>query len=401
MLRSIQSARLLLEVAVLLCLVGCAQDRPRPSVPPSAPSGPVHELMLAGEATERSGDVEGSLREYRAAIDQDPAAVRLHLRYTKVMLGQGRGAQLRREYEVRAARAGASDAERTVAERLRTDGSSSALRRVYTAAAERRPQVPWWRLALAEVETMEADAWNQKRLDAIDRGDREGEEQAFAQSRGAVRRANRAVEQAGRLGPRLAEVWLYRGYLRSVEGDLQRSDTAREASFEAALLSFETATQMDPDLVEAWAGLGDVSFRLEELRDSLVAYLEAVERAPADGELRSSLGVVLHEIGRLREAAEQYRQAARLRPWDADPLLRLGDALADAENWNKALTAYRQALKRDAKAVEAHYKMGAVLEYLRRPSEARAAYERYVAQDGERTDIVERRIERLLRAEGR
>ena len=365
------------------------------------PSGPPYRVMRVGEAAAQRGDVDAALEHFRAAIEADPGAIRPHLRYTRAMLAQGRHTLLRREYAERAARPGATDAERTMAERLQTNGASSALRRVYAAAARRTPNSPWWRLALAEVETMEADAWNRKRHEAVERGDREAETQAFAQARGAVRRANRAVEQAARLDAGLAEVWLYRGFLRSVEGDLQDSEASRTAGYEAAKLCFSTATQMDPTLVEAWSGLGEASFELEDLRDSLVAYLEAVQRAPADGALRISVGVVLHEIGRLREAAEQYRQAAALRPWDADPLLRLGDALADAENWNKALDAYQAALDLDAEAVEGHYKMGAVLEYRNRPSEARAAYERYVAMDGERADVVQRRIERLLRAERR
>jgi tetratricopeptide (TPR) repeat protein len=382
---------------VLPLLAGCAQE-PAP-VRRSAPVGPVQTQMLQGEAAARHGDVDGAIEVYRAAIARDPAAVRPHLRYVRAMLAQGRGAEVRVEYQARSERPGASDAERTLAQRLQTNGASSALRQVYREATLRAPGSPWWLLALAEVETMEADAWNRKRLSAIERGDREAEEQAFAQSRGAVRRANRAVERAGRLAPELAEVWLYRGYLRSVEGDLQRAEAGRLASYEAAQLSFETATQRDPDLVEAWTGLGEASFELGEQRESLVAYLHAVRQAPVDGELRMALGVVLHDIGLLRDAAAQYREAAALRPWDADPLLRLGDALADAENWNLALSAYEAALERDAEAVDGHYKMGAVLEFRNRPGEARAAYERYVAMDGERSDLVKRRIERLLRAE--
>ena len=383
----------------LLVLTACTQDMNR--VRPSAPSGRSHALMLTAATSGQTGDLERALTEYRHAIEADRAAVRPHLYYVRAMLAQGRGAALRREYEARVAAPGASDAERTIAERLRTSGASSALRRVYTAAAERAPESPWWRLALAEVETMEAEAWNRKRLEAVDRGDREEVGRASRQARGAVRRANRAIERAGRIDAGLAEVWLYRGYLRAVEGDLQASDAARTASFEAAAVAFDTATKMDADLLEAWAGLGDASFQLGEFRDSLIAYLEAVDRAPGDGQLRTSLAVVLHEVGRLREAARQYSEAARLRPWDADPLLRLGDALADAENWNKALDAYKAALRRDGEAIEAHYKMGAVLEYRNRPGEARAAYERYVAHGGEKEDIAKRRIERLLRAERR
>jgi len=367
------------------------------AAPPSAPA----RLVSKAEALRGAGGAESALAGYRAAIQEDRAAVRPHLNYVRAMLSLGRRAALHREYEQRVGAGQATDAERTIAERLRTNGASSALRRVYAAASDRNPQSPWWQLALAEVEIAEADAWNRRRLDAIERGDRKEERQAFGQSRGAVGRAQRAVERAGRLAPDLAEVHLYRGLLRAVEGDLHPGGLAREAAYRGAAESFTQVTRLDPTLVEGWRGLGDVQFRLDELRGSLIAYLRAVSLAPADGTLRVSLGVVLHQVGRLREAAQQYREAARLRNWDAGPLIRLGDALADAENWDKALAAYRRALKRDPRALEAHVKMGALLEYRHRPREARAAYERYVAQGGERSGTVERRIERLLRAERR
>lgn len=395
---ALPAGRVLALLAGALCLGACATKAPLP--PPAAPSVG-RAALRPGQAHEAAGQTESALADYRAATVAHPEAVRPHLRYVKAMLALGRRAEVRREYEARAARPGATDSERTIAERLSTNGSSSALRRVYAAAARRNPRSPWWPLALVEVETAEADAWNERRAAAIDRAERDAEREAYAQSMGAIHRAQRALRQATRLAPDLAEVHLYRGFLRAVEGDLQPTAPAREAGYRAAAAAFEQATARDASLEAGWAGLGDVRYRLGDLRESLVAYLKAVHLAPGDADLRISLGVVLHEIGRLREAAAQYRQAADLRAWDPDPVLRYGDARADAGDWTGALAAYREALQRDPSAVEAHYKMGAVYEHLERPGEARAAYERYVAQGGPRAAAVRRRIERLLRAESR
>lgn len=359
------------------------------------------EGVAAANAEAGAGKVEASLIAYREATERTPAEVRPHLRYARAMLRQGRRAQLRDEYAARAAKPGATDAERTLAERLRTNGASSALRRVYTAAAERNPETPWWWLAVAEVEIAEADAWNHRRLDAIDRRDRNAERDAFLQARGYVRRAQRALNRVKEVDRNLAELHLYRGHLRAVEGDMQVNAAARDASFRAAADAFATATRRSPTLVEAWAGLGDVQYRLDEQREAMIAYLEAVKLSPADADLRIGLGVVLHDIGRLREAGEQYQQAAALRPWDGDPMLRYGDARADAEDYRGALAAYEAALKRDPKAVDAHYRMGVIHEYFGRLGEARAAFDRYVNQGGPKADQVERRIERLLRRETR
>jgi tetratricopeptide (TPR) repeat protein len=360
----------------------------------------VRSVLSEGDVLRRSGREEESLAYYAEAVQQDPAAVPAHLRYVSTLVGLGRRSQAREIYRARAAAPDATDADRTMSQRLETNGASSALRRVYTAAAERSPQTPWWRLALAEVEIAEADAWIRLREEAIEKGDRAAERKAYAQARGALQRGEAALDRATAVAPRLAEVDLYRGVLRAVEGDLHAGAAAQLAAYRSAEAAFARAAATDPDLVEAWAGLGDVRMRTGDLRESLEAYLEAVQRSPADASLREAMGVILQRVERYGEAAEQYRQAAVLAPRNAGPWLRLGDAYAEDERWEQALDAYAEAFRRDGAAVEAHYKAGTVLEYLGRFGEARAAYERYVDQGGKRAGAVERRIERLLRAEG-
>ncbi len=384
-------------VLLALASVACSRD-PRTLLPRETPT-PAELSFGAADRAASTGNVDSALATYRQAIEMDRAAVRPHLRYVRAMLALGRRAELRRMYDARAAAPDATDAERTIAERLRTTGASSDLRRVYTLAAERNPESPWWRVALAEVEIAEADAWNERRLKAIERADRKEQVVAFRQSVRAIRAAQRALERAAEIDAKLAEVHLYRGFLRAVEGDLQPTAPARDAAYRAAEAAFDAAVSRSPDMVEAWSALGDVRFRLGDKRGSLMAFLEAAKRAPGDATLRVSLGVVLHEAERYQEAAEQYRYAAEIHSWDASPLLRMGDALADDEQWDAALAAYQAALKRDPKAVEAHRKTGTILEFLERPGEARLAYERYVEADGSRASSVKRRIERILRAE--
>lgn len=387
-------------VVLALAVAAACQAQVGADLPP-APETPADEAVAVGASRAGQGKTEASLAAFQAATEAAPAAVRPHLRYARAMLAQGRRAQVRAEYDARAARPGATDAERTMAERLRTSGASSELRRVYIAAAERNPESIWWRLALVEVESAEADAWNHRRLDAIERRDRNAERKAYLQARRGIRHAQRWLAAAKEIDPDLAELHLYRGHLRALEGDMQTTAPARTAAWRAAADAFATATRRRPKLVEAWAGLGDVQYRLDELRAAMVAYLEAVRLAPADADLRLGLGVVLHEVGRLREAATQYQQAAVLRPWDGDPMLRYGDARADAQDFPGALAAYEEALERDPKAVDAHYRIGLIHEHFGRFGQARAAYDRYINQGGPRADVVERRIERLLRRETR
>jgi len=382
----------------LLVLVACAGRRvPVPGPRSATPT--VRCKLAAADELLRTGKDDEALAVYAEAVIENPASVPAHLHYVSTLCALGRRSEARSVYRERAARPAASDVERTMAARLETDGSSSALRRVYALASERTPDSPWWRLAMAEVEIAEASAWNRRRVDAVDRGDREEERRALAQARGALERAARALERAQASGPGLAEIDLYRGHLRAVEGDVLPGAVGSKAAYAAAASAFRRAASRDPDLVEAWEGLGEVQLRTGDTKASLEAYLEAARRSPADARLRVAVGVVLQRIERYGEAAEQYREAARLAPNDPGPWEHLGDAYAGDEKWDEALDAYAQALRRDAAVVDAHYRRATILEHIGRLGEARAEYELYLSQGGDRESTVRRRVERLLRAQ--
>ncbi len=395
--RTVATAVLALILGSTL-LAACTPGLRVPTSPRSAPA-PLRPVLAEGDRLRRAGKEEQALDLYERAVAREPLCVPAHLRYVGTLTDLGRRSEARRVYRARAARPEAGEPDRTMARRLETDGSSSALRRVYALAAERSPTEVWWRLALVEIEIGEAEAWNRRREKAIDRGDKDEEREAFAQASTALQRGADQLQRIAARGDTLAEVDLYRGHLRAVEGDVHAGAVASTAAYRAAELAFHRATLRDPDLLEAWEGLGDVRLRVGDHRGSLVAYTEAARLAPADAHLRISVGVVLQRVERFREAAEQFREAAVLAPRDADPWLRLGDARAEDDRWDEALAAYDEALRRDATAIEAHYKKATVYEHLGRLGEARASYERYENQGGERSSLVRRRIERLLRAQ--
>lgn len=383
-------AGLSLPIALLAaCASGGASRAP---APPGADGGAV------ASRDEATGVIAPSPESLGAARDRAPGDVRAHLAYVEALVAGGRRSRARDEYAARARAPGALEVDRVLAERLASDGASSTLRRLYAAAAAREPAVPWWPLALAEVELAEADAWNQRRLKAIDAGDRAAETKAYGQARGALARAEADLAGAARLDATLPETALYRGHLRALEGDVHGGAAARQAAYRAALDAFQHAVALDRESLAAWAGLADVAGRLGEANESLKAWLEVARRSPGDPEARRSVATLLHQQGRQAEAVEQYRVLATLRPGEGEPWLRMGDALADLERWEEALAAYEEALRRDGALLESHVRMGAVHEHRGRLPEARAAYQRYVDQGGPKRAEIERRLERLLHA---
>lgn len=385
-----------LSLAAGVALLGCGcvgAMLPQPAGELVAPTP-----LQAAEAQRRSGDLEGAARAYADLRAARPSEVPAHLGYVRTLLEAGRRSAAREEYAARAAAPGAQEVDRVLAERLAGDGASSTLRDLYQRAMAREPMVPWWPLGWAEVELAEADAWRLRREAARAEGDRGAETGADQQARGALRRADRALERAAGLEGAAFEVEVLRGYVRAVEGDLAATSAARQAAYRAALDCFERVTVLAPARADGWYGLADMQTRLGDSGESLRGWMEAARRAPADAYPRMELGRTLQQLGRVEDAARSYEQAAVLRPRWAEPWIRIGDSYAEDERWEPAASAYREALARDAGAVEAWARLGAVLEQRGDRDGAREAYRRYLEQGGERQQAVQRALERMDRA---
>ncbi len=389
--------RLVAASAIVLAISGCRASAPRaPSQQRAAAIDPARALRAQGDAARRDGRIDEAIELYERAIAADRTAVPSHLRLVETLTSAGRRRVALDRYTARATARDATEIDRVMAARLATDGSPAAVRSVYVAAAKRSPDDPWWRLALAEVDLAAAERALASRGEARAVGDRPRAELYDDRAHRALDRAQSAVENAGKRGPSIPEVSLYRGLVRSLEGDMLAGSSARTAAYRAAIEAFRRATVEAPDLVEAWANLGDANARAGEKAAAIEAWQAAVRLAPNDADLREGLGLALHDAERDSDAASQYAEAARLRPRDARPLLSVGDSWAAAGNFERALASYDEALVRDSSLVEAYAKRGATLEHLGRLAEARESYAAYVERDGKNSADVSRRIERIL-----
>lgn len=393
---------LLLALVVALLAGACSQGAggARAARAPAAPAPPVVASPLgAGDAARREGRAEDALAAYERALAARPDSVPAHLRYVAALLALGRRSVARDVYARRANAPGARPVDRVMAERLETDGSTAAVRAVYARAAQSWPEDPWWKLALAELDLADAADGVKKGDEARESGDSGGARSAFKGAREALARANAEIERAAARAPSLAEVDLYRGVAASLAGDLAAGEVAKARYVEAAA-AFRRATERDPSLVDAWAGLADAAYRAGDAAGALDAWVAAVRLAPGDAGLREGAGLALHDLSRHAEAAAQYVEAARAAPANANALVLAGDAFAAAGAYDDALHAYEGALERDPTLVDVYARKGAVLERTGRPIEARRAYGAYLSHGGPREAEIRRRIERLALGEG-
>jgi tetratricopeptide (TPR) repeat protein len=379
---------------LLLSSAACASKGPSRAAVARAPT-PLRARLAHADAVQRAGDDDRAAALYEAIVSERPEWVPAHLRLVSNLSSRGLRRRARDLYEARAARPAATDADRTMAERLSGDGSDDDLRRVYSSAVRRAPGNAWWRLALAEIELGVAQESLARATDGDAAGDGARAQKERAAARTALADGTRHLDEAARLDPSLPETSLYRGLALSLGADLARGGEARRLAHEEAAAAFARASTADPELVEAWIGLGDAKSRAGKDGEALLAYVRALRLAPSDPDLRESAARVLRSLDRPLDAAEQYHAAAVLRPRSAAPLVALGDALSEAGRSADALSAYAEALRREPTAVEAHRRAGAVYESMGRVAQARASYGEYVRQGGADADAVRRRIERL------
>jgi tetratricopeptide (TPR) repeat protein len=114
--------------------------------------------------------------------------------------------------------------------------------------------------------------------------------------------------------------------------------------FGRALTSYHEALRRDPDVVEAWAGLGSLHGQLG-LRDEAVAdFREVVRLEPAQAVAWYNLGLLYRRQGRQEEAVAAYREALRHQPDMAEAWYGLGTVQTSLGLGADATVAFRRAV---------------------------------------------------------
>ena len=215
---------------------------------------------------------------------------------------------------------------------------------------------------------------------------------------GAMDAAQRHLERAAGLDPRLASVDTLLGQVYSAQGQhakaIERLERAVErepnSPMPRTLLGITLSLRGDKERsvaeLERAATLGPdnpaVHYYLGLARLDLLRYPEAVtalERAAAldadDRDTALNLAWALLGQGRPQAAAERLLELERRRPRDAVVAFLLGESQRRAGDVDGALAAYGRALQIDARMLDARFSRGTV-HYLRREvGPARADYE--------------------------
>ena len=115
------------------------------------------------------------------------------------------------------------------------------------------------------------------------------------------------------------------------------------SEYDAAVSAYERARDLRPNNTMTWNNLAAAllhTYRLEEARSALIRSLEIEETATA----RDLLGTVSYFLDDHDKAAENYRRATVLEPDRATHWANLGDALKVLGNEDESRTAYLEAV---------------------------------------------------------
>src|SRR6266566_1702352 len=179
-----------------------------------------------------------------------------------------------------------------------------------------------------------------------------------------------AYDQAIRLDPNLASAYNTKGVVLLI---LQR--------YEEALATFEQTIRLDPSLAYAYNNKGVALRNLQRYEEALAAYEQAIRLDPTGAAAYNGKGGALSKLQRYEEALAAYEQAIRLDPNDASAYNGKGLALADLQRYEEALVAYEQAIRLDPYYAAAYDNKGLALRNLKRHEEALVAFEQVIRLD--------------------
>ena len=145
----------------------------------------------------------------------------------------------------------------------------------------------------------------------------------------------------------------------------------------------ETALELDPDLAEAHAALGEVLTQELRLEEAERAFRRALELNPGSAEVHGGYSLLLVYMGRGSESVSEARRAFELDPLSIGTRIGLAIGLLFTRDYDGALDEAARILELEPENADAHYFLGAALGLKGQLEEAIGAFQRSSELDPE------------------
>ena len=130
---------------------------------------------------------------------------------------------------------------------------------------------------------------------------------------------------------------------------------------EEAVELFRKALEINPNLVDAYYGMGFALENQGKYREAIEAYEKALEMMPKYAAARNNLGAVFARMGRDKEAYSEISRAVRDDPSYADAHHNLGALLLARNRTDEAIKQFQEAIHLDPKQDRSHARIAEIL----------------------------------------
>lgn len=152
-------------------------------------------------------------------------------------------------------------------------------------------------------------------------------------------------------------------------------DAIRAGDKERALMEFQRAIEINPNLTSAYLGMADIYRGDRDYANAEVRYARAAQVDPRNFDAQYYHGLMLHLLDRLTEAVQSYLRALTVRPDDFQTNLNLATAYFQLEENQQALPYAVKAVRLDPQDGSARLNLGAVYAALNRHQDAVKEYQ--------------------------
>jgi Flp pilus assembly protein TadD len=149
----------------------------------------------------------------------------------------------------------------------------------------------------------------------------------------------------------------------------------------AAILAYQSATQIDPEVAEANYRMGMLFLSRNQIKPAAECFVQEVKHHPENQAAARQLGIAYARLGDSRSAIQQLEPMVRKHPEDAEAWAALGFAYMGAKRTGDADSALRRAISLKPGVSAWHRDLGVVLAAEGRTTDARQEYRRAAELD--------------------
>lgn len=156
---------------------------------------------------------------------------------------------------------------------------------------------------------------------------------------------------------------------------LAAEDAIRAGDKERALMEFQRAIEINPNLTTAYIGMADIYRMDRDYNNAEVRYSRAAQLEPRNFDAQFYHGLMLHLLDRVTEAVQAYLRALAVRPDDFRTNLNLATAYYQLDENRQALPYAQKAVELGPQDGPARLNLGAVYAALDRHQDAVREYQ--------------------------